>query len=327
MAQSFDRRHFLRDTLTASAALSVGVNSFEEKHLLAQASAEAVPHRPDRSGGEAKMPQGKLGDVSVSRVICGGNLICYFAHSRDLIYVSPLLKHYFTDEKVFSTFDLCQQEGINTAILRYDERTVRLLKQYWGEFDENWQWIAQLKPKVNVVGITPATENLPSGTAVKPDRIAYSFRGRVRPPAAPQASEHDLHLRHELRDEVHRAARSGQELANGGLHLDVLLEVAEGELPAALVLEAAADLGAHDPGAIVWDEIVGFLVAMYGLPRRRGWLAAGFVVYRLFDVWKPYPIGVVEESFGTGVSIMADDVIAGFYALLVLHLVRWAVKR
>ncbi len=149
MAQSFDRRHFLRDTLATSAALSVGVNSFEERHLLAQASVEAAPKRSDRSGGKAKMPLGKLGDVSVSRVICGGNLISYFAHSRDLIYVSPLLKHYFTDEKVFSTFDLCQQEGINTAILRYDERTLRLLKQYWGEFDESWQWIAQLKPKAN----------------------------------------------------------------------------------------------------------------------------------------------------------------------------------
>jgi phosphatidylglycerophosphatase A len=91
--------------------------------------------------------------------------------------------------------------------------------------------------------------------------------------------------------------------------------------------QTAADLGAHDPGAIVWDEIVGFLVAMYGLPRRWGWLAAGFVVYRLFDVWKPYPIGVVEEAFSPGVSIMADDVVAGIYAWCVLHLVRRALRR
>ncbi|UCH28478.1 MAG: phosphatidylglycerophosphatase A [Myxococcales bacterium] len=91
--------------------------------------------------------------------------------------------------------------------------------------------------------------------------------------------------------------------------------------------QTAADLGAHDPGAIVWDEIVGYLIAVYGLPRRWGWLAAGFVVYRLFDVWKPYPIGVTEEAFGVGVSIMADDVVAGMYALCVLHLVRWALKR
>ena len=91
--------------------------------------------------------------------------------------------------------------------------------------------------------------------------------------------------------------------------------------------QTAADLGAHDPGAIVWDEIVGYLVAMYRLPRSWGWVATGFVLYRLFDVWKPYPIGVVEEAFGVGVSIMADDVVAGIYALCVLHLGRWASQR
>jgi phosphatidylglycerophosphatase A len=90
--------------------------------------------------------------------------------------------------------------------------------------------------------------------------------------------------------------------------------------------QTAADLGAHDPGAIVWDEIVGFLVAMFRLPRDWGWLAAGFVVYRLFDVWKPYPIGYVEESLGAGFSIMADDVVAGAYAWVVLHLVHRAVR-
>lgn len=148
MSQKTDRRHFLRNTMAASAAISVGINSFEEKHLLAQGN---VKHRnqatPFSSSG--KMPTGKLGDLNVSRVLCGGNLISYFAHSRDLIYVSPLLKHYFTDDKVFETFDLCQQEGINSAILRYDNRTLRLLKQYWREFDEQFQWIAQIKPKAN----------------------------------------------------------------------------------------------------------------------------------------------------------------------------------
>ena len=91
--------------------------------------------------------------------------------------------------------------------------------------------------------------------------------------------------------------------------------------------QTAADLGAHDPGAIVWDEIVGYLVAMYSLPRSWGWLLGGFVVYRLFDVWKPYPIGIVEDSFGVGFSIMADDVVAGIYAWCVLHLVRRATRQ
>ena len=53
----------------------------------------------------------------MSRLICGGNLISGFAHSRDLIYVSRLLKEYFTDEKVFQTLSICEAHGINTAIL------------------------------------------------------------------------------------------------------------------------------------------------------------------------------------------------------------------
>ena len=89
----------------------------------------------------------------------------------------------------------------------------------------------------------------------------------------------------------------------------------------------ANDLGAHDPGMIVWDEIVGYLFAMYRLPRDWRWLAAGFVVYRLFDIWKPFPIGLIEDGFGVGVSIMADDVVAGIYAWCVLHLARRAMRR
>jgi phosphatidylglycerophosphatase A len=91
--------------------------------------------------------------------------------------------------------------------------------------------------------------------------------------------------------------------------------------------QTARDLGAHDPGAIVWDEIVGFLVAMYLIPRDWRWVLAGFVLYRLFDIWKPYPIRMVERGLGVGTGIMADDVVAGVYTLAILHLVRWGVER
>jgi phosphatidylglycerophosphatase A len=91
--------------------------------------------------------------------------------------------------------------------------------------------------------------------------------------------------------------------------------------------QTANDMGMHDPGAIVWDEIVGYLVAMYRVPRDWGWVAAGFVVYRLFDIWKPYPIGLIEEGFGVGMSIMADDIVAGIYAWCILQLVRWSLER
>ena len=89
---------------------------------------------------------GKIGKYNVSRITCGGNLISGFAHSRDLIYVSDLLKHYFTDDKVIETLKICEENGINTAILRCDPNTVRILKRYWKEEGGKMQWIAQTYP-------------------------------------------------------------------------------------------------------------------------------------------------------------------------------------
>jgi uncharacterized membrane protein YphA (DoxX/SURF4 family) len=75
---------------------------------------------------KGKVPTGKIKDITLSRLIIGGNLISGFAHSRDLIYVSSWLKKYFTDEKVIETLWLCQAAGINTAIFRCDEDTIRI---------------------------------------------------------------------------------------------------------------------------------------------------------------------------------------------------------
>jgi len=77
-----------------------------------------------------------------------------------LIYVSPLLKHYFTDEKVFETLATCEAHGINTAILRLDEDTLRILKAYWKERGGKIQWIAQVKIKENdLTDIRQAIDN------------------------------------------------------------------------------------------------------------------------------------------------------------------------
>jgi hypothetical protein len=99
-----------------------------------------------------EFPRGKIGKLPISRLICGGNLISGFAHSRDLMYVSALLKHYFTDEKVFETLALCEAHGLNTAILRLDDNTLRILKTYWKERGGRIQWIAQCKIKENDLG-------------------------------------------------------------------------------------------------------------------------------------------------------------------------------
>lgn len=89
----------------------------------------------------------------------------------------------------------------------------------------------------------------------------------------------------------------------------------------------ANDVGAVDPGFIVYDEVVGFLVAMYLMPADWRWIAAGFVIYRVFDIWKPFPIHNVEHVLGLGSGIMADDVIAGIYTLIILQTARFLIER
>lgn len=82
---------------------------------------------------------------------------------------------------------------------------------------------------------------------------------------------------------------------------------------------AERDLGVHDHPAVVWDEIVGFLVTMFMAPPGWFWVIVGFTLFRLFDVWKPFPIRALEQRVHGGLGTMLDDVLAGGYALLVLQ--------
>lgn len=81
---------------------------------------------------------------------------------------------------------------------------------------------------------------------------------------------------------------------------------------------AARDLGGQDPGVIVWDEIVGFLAAMAGAPAGWHWVLAGLVLFRLFDIWKPWPIRWLDEQVRGGLGIMLDDLAAGALTWAVL---------
>jgi len=143
MSENVSRRRFLTGSVLASTAATIGL-SFEEKALLAQTSGQAPSAQKEAS---SPLPAGKIGNLNVTRLICGGNLISGFAHSRDLIYVSPLLRQYFTDEKVFDTLELCEEQGINTAILRVDDNTLRIIKGYRRDRGGKIQWIAQVKPE------------------------------------------------------------------------------------------------------------------------------------------------------------------------------------
>lgn len=83
---------------------------------------------------------------------------------------------------------------------------------------------------------------------------------------------------------------------------------------------SSRDLGVHDHGGIVWDEFVGFWIAMIAVPTSWPWVLAGFVCFRLFDILKPWPIRWLDKKVHGGFGIMIDDVLAGIYALAVLQL-------
>ena len=143
MAKNINRRSFLQKSIFASTA-AIGL-SLEEKALLA--AAEKPPVQP--TAPAEGLPMGKIGKLNITRLIVGGNLISAFAHSRDLIYVSSLLRNYFTDDKVMETLQICEECGINTAILRLDDHCIGLLKKYWNERGGQIQWVAQVKIKEN----------------------------------------------------------------------------------------------------------------------------------------------------------------------------------
>ena len=83
--------------------------------------------------------------------------------------------------------------------------------------------------------------------------------------------------------------------------------------------QTAQDLGVHDHPGIVWDEFVGYWVTIFSAPSGWIWVVLGFILFRLFDIWKPWPIGWLDKRVHGGLGIMIDDVVAGIFALIVLH--------
>ncbi len=83
-----------------------------------------------------------------------------------------------------------------------------------------------------------------------------------------------------------------------------------------------ARLCLHDPGSVVVDEAAGMLVALVGHPRGLGWVLLLFLLFRVMDVWKPTPIRQLQSLPG-GFGIVADDLVAGLYANLLLQIPHW----
>lgn len=89
--------------------------------------------------------------------------------------------------------------------------------------------------------------------------------------------------------------------------------------------ESSRRLGVHDHGGIVWDEFAGFLLTMTAAPQGWVWIVAGFVLFRLFDIWKPWPVRVADRKVHGGLGIMLDDWLAGIYAWILLQLAAYFV--
>ena len=83
---------------------------------------------------------------------------------------------------------------------------------------------------------------------------------------------------------------------------------------------ASDDLGVHDHGGIVWDEIIGYLLTMVFAPPGWAWMLIGFLLFRFFDILKPWPIRWLDRQVSGGVGIMLDDLLAGVFAGLVMLL-------
>jgi phosphatidylglycerophosphatase A len=86
--------------------------------------------------------------------------------------------------------------------------------------------------------------------------------------------------------------------------------------------ESARRLGVHDHPAIVWDEVAGMMLVMLAAPATWWGAVLGFALFRLFDVWKPWPIREVDHGMRGGAGIMLDDILAALWAVAVLLLIR-----
>lgn len=124
------RRAFMQQSVAAPVAAA-----------LAMQTAQAATAQNATPAPAATLPAGKIGDLSVSRLMMGGNLITHYTHSRDLQYVYNLCAHYNTDDKILDTLALCEQHGINTLVVHTAPRIIDTLKRYRRERNGKMQWI------------------------------------------------------------------------------------------------------------------------------------------------------------------------------------------
>lgn len=136
MNEPISRRRFLSRSVAAGVAAG-----------LTQTSSESLVAATPSSAGAA-LPTGKIGNLTLSRLISGGNLISGWAHARDLHYVPGLMRAYNTPEKVLDTLEVLERNGVNALIADPRKNVMDVLARYWKERGGKMQWIAEGHPGV-----------------------------------------------------------------------------------------------------------------------------------------------------------------------------------
>ena len=90
---------------------------------------------------------------------------------------------------------------------------------------------------------------------------------------------------------------------------------------------AGRALGEPDHPAIVWDEICGMAIVLLLGPPALGWMVAGFLAFRAFDIIKPWPINLIDRRLPNGLGAMGDDLLAAVYAIAAIGIVDWVIIR
>ncbi len=141
MSSETTRRTFIRNSLTASIAVAstAGAASSEPSASDAQKKKEAA--------GQS-LPMGKIGDLNISRILLGGNLLTHYTHSRDLKYVYNLAKHYNTVDKILETMAIAEANGVNTLVIHTAPGVMEFLQKYRNDHNGNIQWI--ICPTANI---------------------------------------------------------------------------------------------------------------------------------------------------------------------------------
>jgi hypothetical protein len=150
MSSKLNRRDFIAQSVSASAGITVAASAgiaATAQAADAQAKGDQAPaHQAVKPGSKNALPTGKIGKLTLSRLISGGNLISGWAHSRDLQYVPSLMRAYNTEDKVIDTLQLLEEHGVNAIIADPAKKCMSVFGRYWKERGGKIQWIAEGHP-------------------------------------------------------------------------------------------------------------------------------------------------------------------------------------